>query len=106
MKKSERSLLERQSQLLQRSALLRDRWGRQALALAPPLALADHVVGGWRWLRSHPELPAAALLLSVAVRPRRLWRWGLRAVWTWRLWRRARPWLRPWMRAAGRLWGG
>lgn len=106
MKERERALLQRQSLLLQRSALLRERWEQDAGAFAPSFAAADLAVDGWRWLRTHPEWPGGLLLLTLAVRPRRLWRWSWRAAWAWRLWRRARPWAAPWWRAAQRVWGG
>lgn len=106
MKERERALLERQSVLLQRSALLRDRWGRDAAGFLPAFGAVDLAADGWRWLRAHPEWPAGVLLLAVALRPRRLWRWGWRAAWAWRMWRRARPWAAPWLRAARRVWDG
>ena len=48
--------------------------------LQRPLALADRVHEAWRWLRAHPEAPLAALVVVAVLRPRRAWRWGLRAV--------------------------
>ena len=37
------------------------------------------------WVRSHPEALAAALVGFALVRPRRVWRWGLRLWGAWRL---------------------
>ncbi len=106
MTESERSLLKRQSVLLQRSAMLRTRWTRDAVGFAPAIGVVDFAVDGWRWLRLHPQWPAGLLVLALAVRPRRLWRWGWRAAWAWRAWRRVRPWTTPWLRASRRVWGG
>ena len=58
-----------------------------------PLALADRVRAGWLWLRAHPQLPLAAAVVLVVLRPRRAWRWGLRLWWGWRSWQRMQRWL-------------
>lgn len=73
------ALLERQHRLLRRSTELRGRLAADAVVLRRPLALADRVREGWRWLRAHPEVPLAALVVVAVLRPRRAWRWGLRA---------------------------
>lgn len=79
----------RQQVLLQRSEQ-----GRTALAsmLGPvrqPLALADRLLSAVSWLRAHPEGLLAAVAVLAVLRPRRVWRWGLRLWSGYRLWRRA-----------------
>lgn len=106
MNERERALMQRQSALLQRSAVLRERWADDAAGFAPAFGTADLALDGWRWLHAHPQWPGGLLLLALVVRPRRLWRWGWRAAWVWRLWRRARPWATPWLHAARRVWDG
>jgi len=91
-----RAAAERQAQLQQRSSQLRQRLGEDAQVLQAPLALADQVRSGWRWLKAHPEWVGAGVVLLVVLRPRRmprlLWRLGS-TTWTgWQLWRRARRW--------------
>ncbi|MDO9072880.1 MAG: YqjK family protein [Rubrivivax sp.] len=81
-------LARRQQLLLVRSNELRGQLARDALAWQPPLALADRVHAGWRWLRTHPEAPLAAAAVLLVLRPRRALRWG------WRLWTGWRLWLR------------
>ena len=82
------ALLERQHRLLLRSTELRGRLAADAVVLRRPLALADRVREGWRWLRVHPEVPLAALVVVAVLRPRRAWRWGLRAWSGWLMLRR------------------
>ncbi len=82
------ALLQRQQGLLLRSTELRGRLAADAVVLQRPLALADRVREGWRWLCAHPELPLAALVVVAVLRPRRVWRWGLRAWSGWRTLRR------------------
>lgn len=84
------SLAERRERLLVRSAELRQRIAQDGGALAPPLALADGLREGWRWLRTHPEWPAGAALALLLLKPRRALRWASRGWWAWRLWQRAR----------------
>jgi hypothetical protein len=82
------ALVRRQQQLLVRSSELRGQLARDAQVWQPPLALADQVHAGWRWLRAHPEVPLAAAAVLLVLRPRRALRWG------WRLWSGWRLWLR------------
>lgn len=81
--------LQRQ-RLRARSAALRAAIAHDVQVLAPPLALADHVRDGWRWLRRHPEWPLGGLVLVVLLRPRRVLRVAVKAWGVWQLWRRAR----------------
>ena len=80
----------RREQLLLRSAALRSQLALDAQALAAPLAVADRLRDGARWLRRHPEWPLGAVLLLLALRPRRALRWAVRAGWLWRQWQAAR----------------
>jgi len=79
----------RREQLLVRSTVLRLQLAREAQVLEAPLAIADKVHLGLRWLWQHPEWPVAGLVVLVVLRPRRAWRWATRAWWAWRLWRRS-----------------
>lgn len=85
----------RQQVLLLRSTELRGRLAADAAVLQPPLALADRVHEGWRWLRAHPEAPIAAFVVVAVLRPRRVWRWGWKLWWGWRTLRRLQRRLQP-----------
>ena len=85
--------MQRQQQLLLRSAALRHTLAQQARALQAPLALADQLRTGGSWLRRHPVLPLAALGLLVFKRPRRILRWLPRLLAGWQLYLRLRDWL-------------
>jgi hypothetical protein len=86
----------RQQVLLLRSTELRGRLATDAGALlGRPLALADRLRQGWRWLRANPAAPVAALVVVTVVRPRRVWRWGWKLWWGWRMWRRLQRRLQP-----------
>ena len=78
----------RQQVLLLRSVELRGRLAADAAVLQRPLALADRVHEGWRWLRANPAAPIAAVVVVAVLRPRRVLRWGLRMWWGWRTLRR------------------
>lgn len=97
-----RELAARREVLRLRSSLLRDQFAAEARAWEAPLALADRAVDGLRWLRQHPEWPVGAAAALLVARPRRVLRWGARALAAWQLWRRARPYLRT----ARRWWDG
>ena len=84
---------QRREQLLRRSNTLRLQLAQQAQVLAAPLAIADHLRQGLRWLRDHPHWPLGGLVLLALLRPRRAWRWTLRAWWGWQLWQRGSRWL-------------
>ena len=78
-------------QLQQRSRDLRTRLGEDAVALQRPLALADAVRSGLRWMAAHPQWVAAAVVLPIILRPRRVLGWALKLWWGWRAWQRLRP---------------
>jgi hypothetical protein len=80
----------RRQELLHQSSELRDRLQRHAEGLAPVLCGADRAWATGLWLRDHPLVPAAALLLLVWRRPRALWHWGRRGWSAWQLLRRVR----------------
>lgn len=84
----------RQQQLLLRSTELRVALAHQAQALEGPLAVADQVRDGARWLYRHPEWPLGALALLALLRPRRAL--GLAS----RLWSRWNTfrWVLDWMK--------
>lgn len=85
--------MERQRQLLLRSAELRHTLAHQARALQSPLALADRLHAGLHWLRQHPVLPLAALGLLALRRPRRILRWLPSLLGGWQLYLQLRDWL-------------
>jgi YqjK-like protein len=81
----------RRELLLRRSAELRVELGTQLAAWQRPLNVADQLRHSWHWVRENPQWPLAALVVVVAVRPRRAWRWIGRGLWLWRAWRFLRP---------------
>lgn len=85
----------RQQVLRLRSTELRGRLAADAAVLQPPLALADRVQEGWRWLRANPAAPVTALVVVAVLRPRRVWRWGWKLWWGWRTLRRLQRRLQP-----------
>ena len=88
----QRLLQLRRQQLQQRSALLRSQLARETQVLQSPLALADRVGAGWRWLRAHPQWLGVAVLVLVVRRPRRAVRLASRLWVGWRLWQRLLRW--------------
>jgi hypothetical protein len=67
-------------QLLMRSALCAcsSRTSPESRALEAPLALADRIRDGLRWLRGHRGLEAGNAPLLAVLRPRQAWRWAAR----------------------------
>jgi hypothetical protein len=82
-------LAARRSRLLARSARLRERLGVELEEFRAPLGVVDRLGAGWRWLRTNPQWPLAAVVVLAVVRPRRALRWAARGLWLWRV---ARPW--------------
>ncbi len=80
----------RRQELLHQSSELRHRLQRHAEGLAPVLRGADRAWATGVWLREHPLLPAAALVLLAWCRPRTLLRWGRRGWSAWQLLQRVR----------------
>lgn len=85
-------LAARREELQSRSAVLRGELAAQAgVSLRAPLALADNIAIGWRWMQQNPEWPIGLAGLLLLARPRLLLRWGGRGLWVWQAWRRLRP---------------
>jgi len=80
----------KRERLLARSAVLRGRLATDGQVLVAPLAAADSVRAGLRWLRANPEWPLAAAVLVVVLRPGRALRLAARVWWGWRLMQRGR----------------
>ena len=86
------ALAQRRQQLQDRSAVLRDQLAVDAQVLRTPLALADQVRRGWRWLKANPQWVGVAVAVLVVWRPRRL-AWLAGRLWAgWRLWQRLHRW--------------
>lgn len=89
--------LERQRLQLQ-SARLRDELTQQSEALLTgPLRVADALLAGARWSRSHPLVLAVLVGVVVALRPIRSVQWAYKG---WRWWHTARRWygqVQPWI---------
>lgn len=89
-------LVVRRERLLQRSAQLRGDVDGQLQRLQTPLAVADGVRDGARWLMHHRDWLLGGLAVLAVLRPRRAWRWTARAWWAWRSWRRVGRVLAVW----------
>lgn len=81
-------LVTRQQRLLVRNAQLRLILADQAQVLKGPLAVADQARSGFRWLYNNPRWPLAAMLVLLAVRPRRMVLWGGRLWLAWSTFKR------------------
>lgn len=90
----------RQQRLLARSATLRGAIATQAQLLEAPLAAADQVRAGARWLYEQRVWVGVAVLVVLLVRPRRAWRVARWSWWLWRNARRVQVWLAGPERAA------
>ena len=88
----QQDLEQRSRQLLARSAALRAQLADDAQVLRTPLALADQLRRGWRWLKAHPQWVGVGVAVLVVWRPRRL-AWLAGRLWAgWRLWQRLQRW--------------
>ena len=83
----------RRQRLLLRSAALRDSLAEQSAVLGPPLAAADRVQAGGRWLYRQRGWVAGGVVVVLVLRPRRAWRLLSAGWWLWRRMRRLQPWL-------------
>jgi len=86
------ALAQRCQQLQDRSALLRGRLAEDAEVLRTPLALADQVRQGWRWLKTHPQWVGVGVAVLVVWQPRRLAWVAARLLAGWRVWKRLNRW--------------
>lgn len=98
---STQQLAARRERLLVRSATLREHVAIHSAALAPPLAVADMARNTVFWLRCHPLALVSALLAIAVLRPRKAWRWGMRAWSAWQFVNRWRRRLGAWVSSHG-----
>jgi hypothetical protein len=75
-----------------RNAGLRRQLAVDSGVLQTPLALADRVLAGLRWLRLHPQWLLAGAAALLVLRPRRTGRLGRRLWSAWRVWQQVRRW--------------
>ncbi len=88
----QQALAARRQQLQHRSAALRGQLAEDAQVLRTPLAVADQVRRGWRWLKAHPQWVGVGVAVLVVWRPRRVV-WLAGRLWVgWRLWQRLHRW--------------
>ena len=85
---SRASILARQQKLQIRSAELRVKLGYESQTLAAPLALADNVCTGLRWIKSSPGIPLGALGAFAVLKPFRTLGFVKKALFAFRLYRR------------------
>lgn len=79
-------LAARKERLVMRSELLRGQMAAHLHRWEPVFEGIDRVRDIGRWLRGHPEVVGAALVLLLVKRPRALMRWARRAWVGWKLW--------------------
>lgn len=81
----------RRGRLLERIASQRAAIGAELAPVRDALRATDRGVALLRrasdTLRRHPAMVVAGVTLFIALKPRRLWRWGRRAFVVWRSWR-------------------
>lgn len=83
----ELELAQRRDALKARSAALRERAIDDVQVLKPALRTADGIVAVWRWVRQHPEMLVAGVVVIAIVRPRGIWVL-VRLTWRgWQAWR-------------------
>lgn len=84
----------KRGQLLERIAMQRATLARQVVPVRVALDTADRAIvlvrEGVRYVRQHPAGVAALVAVTVALRPRVVWRWLQRGFFIWRSWRAAR----------------
>ena len=89
----EADLALRRQRLLARSAALRALLAEQSVVLETPLAVADRVHAGARWIARHRDWVVGGVVVVLVMRPRRAWRLMRFGWWAWRSARRAQAWL-------------
>ena len=81
----------RRGRLIERIAMQREVLGRRMQPVQRTLHAADRTLAAVRtgsdYVKRHPGMVAAAVTLLLALKPRRLWRWGRRGFIAWRTWR-------------------
>lgn len=87
----EQHLLRRREQLVARSAQLRGELAIQAGHLAPQGLMTGGIRHAWEWVQQHPQWVVGGIVLVLAMRPRRMVRWGGRFLAVWQIARRAAP---------------
>lgn len=92
----------RQQRLLIRSAELRLQLRTDLQRLQRPAVWADQASSGWHWLTQHPQWPAGALALLLALKPKRALSWSGKLWWLWRSARLLRRWRDTLLKAAPR----
>lgn len=80
--------------LIERSSNQRQLLEQQLQPLGAGLSSADRVIAGVRkgsdYVKQHPEMVAAGVVVLVVLQPRRVWRWSKRGFFVWRTWRMLR----------------
>jgi hypothetical protein len=71
--------------LLLECASQRQQLAQYAEGMQPLFAGADRGIAAMSWVRQHPALVAVAGAAAVVLRPRFLWRMGLRGLYFWRM---------------------
>ena len=84
-------LAERREYLVAQAAAQRTELAQNMEPWRAPLAVADHGVSAFRYIRRHPALSAGATLIIAALRPKGSLKWLTRA---WTVWQFARRLLR------------
>lgn len=77
-------LIQRQQQLLTRSAELRAAIRVESGQLEKPLAVIDKARQSIHWLTQHPEWPLGAGVALLILKPRRALAWTGRIWWAWK----------------------
>lgn len=85
MSKSHIELALRKQTLLLECATQRQRLAQHAEGLKPLFTGADRGLDALHWIRQHPALVTTASAVILLLRPRFLWRMGLRGLYFWRL---------------------
>ena len=80
-------LQRRREKLVLLAAAQRDAVARDFQPVERPLAIADSVVDGVRYLRAHPGFVVAGAVVIVALSPRRAFAWASRGLAAWRTYR-------------------
>jgi hypothetical protein len=80
-------LREQRGLLRARCAAQRQALAEHSLVLEQACAAVDRVRAGAGWIKRHPGAVGVIAAFLVALKPRRVWRWGRRALFFWQGWR-------------------